>query len=143
MDLSNVQCFHCHQYRHCTSDCTVLYDEIAQVQMVATKRLSTNTKGDKLEEVQFRMMEGVMMSLQQHTKQAVSNTWVLLDSASTINVFVNPQLVSNIRSRQVHTASAFYVQSEQCTLIKLLISKAMVQFGFFQMASPISSLFAS
>ena len=77
--------------------CLTAYDEIAQVQMVATEPLSTNTNGDESEEVQFRMMGGgVMMSLQQHTKQAVPNIGLLFNNASTINVFANQQLVSNI-----------------------------------------------
>ena len=38
----------------------------------------------------------IAMSLQQHMKQAIPNTWVFLDNASTIDVFVNPQLVTSI-----------------------------------------------
>ena len=56
-----------------------------------------------------------MMSLQKHTKQAVPNTWVLLDNASTIDVFINLQLVSNMWP--VRITSTSYVQPEWCTWI--------------------------
>ena len=86
-----------HRPIHYASDCTIKYKEIVQVQIAASEPSSTNTNGDELEEVQFGMVGGVAMSLLQHTKQAVHNTCVLLDNASTINAFVNPQLVSNIQ----------------------------------------------
>ena len=93
MDISHVQCFQCHQFGHYASNCLVPYDEIIQMQPVPDSTEQSGELDDELDHVQFGIMATTNLSI----KSMVPKSWILLDNASTVDVFSNPLLVCNIR----------------------------------------------
>ena len=93
MDLSHVQCFQCHQFGHYASNCPVPYDEIMQMQAA----LNSTEQSDGLENESDQVQFGIMTTTNLSLKSTVPKTWILLNNASTVDVFSNPLLVCNIR----------------------------------------------
>ena len=94
LDLSQVQWFWCHQFDHCASNCLVPYDEIVQIQAVPDSTEQSVGPDDELDQVQFGIMATTNLSI----KSMVPKSWILLDNASTVDVFSNSSLVYNIQS---------------------------------------------
>ena len=94
MDLSHVQCFRCHQFGHYASNCPVPYNKIVQMQAAPDSTEQSGGLDDELDHVQFETMATTNLSM----KSTVTKMWILLDNASTVDVFSNPLLVCNIWS---------------------------------------------
>ena len=87
--------------RHYASKCTVPYDEIQQLQTMAEADKTKETMQTTQEGVQFGCFGSehvghTRINLLQPSESLISKTWVLLDNASMVDVFVNPDLVINI-----------------------------------------------
>ena len=85
-DLSHVQCFQCHQFGHYASNCPVPYDEIVQMPADPASTEQSGGLDDESDHVQF----GIMATTNLSVKSTVPKTWILLNNASTVDVFSNP-----------------------------------------------------
>ena len=75
----DVECFRCHSYGHYASYCP-----------------STNTNSSTAAPPNTTLTQHAYM-MAQHDPNEIDRTWILLDSQSTISVFNNPTMLSNIR----------------------------------------------
>ena len=78
--IANKKCFRCNKFGHIAWNCTLVEDPIQ------------GKKGSGM------LQQGVSLFQKYNTDAVISETWILLDSCSTDTVFMNPDLVANIRT---------------------------------------------
>ena len=95
---AEVKCYHCNVHGHFRSVCPQL---VAQVQMLQTAHRDAGQNGEPYQS-NFTFMghsERDNFLFQQSTAQynIIPDSWILLDSQSTVSVFKNSNFLTNIR----------------------------------------------
>jgi len=97
-DLAGIRCYNCQEMGHYANDCTNPHRTRAQGpasgdnEEEATQMLMSGVEGATSESPQF--------SFSQAHGRNIPATWILLDNQSTVDIFKNKALLSNIREVQ-------------------------------------------
>ena len=90
-DLSNIQCYSCQQMGHYanTPECPNYTPSQNQNSSPSAGNNNGSPQGGS-------GVNALMFTISQ-SRKSIPNTWILLDSQSTVDIFCNPKLVMNIR----------------------------------------------
>jgi hypothetical protein len=116
-----IKCFNCEDFGHYSSVCPKPQAGVQLLQTTAST-VSEQDFSDSEEDTNFTFAIITDITLQQsrQSDNMIPDTWILLDSESTVSIFKNKNLVSNIRDSQkqlrIHTNGGTQVSSKVATL---------------------------
>jgi hypothetical protein len=111
---ANIKCFNCNEKGHYASNCPEPNSQEVQLLQLSTKH-SEYTSG-----FTFAQMSTQNFIFGQTQRNLILDTWILLDSQSSVSVFKNRRLVQNIRDSpsplKVHTNGGSQISHHAATV---------------------------
>jgi hypothetical protein len=116
-----IKCYNCQNQGHYASVCPQENQEQGGVQLLqATHDTFDGNVDESHSEFTFLHTEGFSFQQTDARFDIIPNTWVLLDSQSTVSVFKNNNLLTNIRASpnhlRVHTNGGIQISSQKGTV---------------------------
>jgi hypothetical protein len=111
---ANIKCYNCNKKGHYASDCPEPNNQEVQLLQISDEQ------PDYTSAFTFAQLSTRYFTFGQNQRNLISDTWILLDSQSTVLVFKNQKLVQNIRDSpsplKVHTNGGSQVSHHVTTV---------------------------